>query len=199
MLVAASEDLEAAVASGAFRADLFFRLNEFTLRIPPLRSRKEDIIRLAKRFLDVTNCELDKKVKEFSAGAVDALLAYPWPGNVRQLRATIRRAVLLADEVVSEEHLDIAHPEAGIFPAGRFPVKVQEMAADLRTLKEIVAHSTEAVERAAILEALRRCQGNKAKAARLLQIDYKTMQLKFKKYRIGLIKDEGYENQEKHQ
>lgn len=198
VLVAASEDLEAAVATGVFRADLYFRLNEFTLRIPALRDRKEDIVHLANRFLDVTNCELDKRVKELSPGAVGALLSYPWPGNVRQLRATIRRAVLLADDVVTEEHLDIAHANIGIFPAGRFPVRVQEMAAELRSLRQIVAQSTEAVERAAIVEALRRCQGNKAKAARLLQVDYKTLQLKIKKYRIASAKGDSYENQEEH-
>jgi two-component system nitrogen regulation response regulator GlnG len=199
VLVAASEDLEAAVASGAFRADLYYRLNEFTLRIPALRDRKEDIIHLAKRFQFITNRELNKTVREFSPGAVEALLSYPWPGNVRQLRATVRRAVLLADDVVTEEHLDIAHAETGIFPAGRFPVKVQEMAADLLSLRSIVAQSTEVVERAALMEALRRCQGNKAKAARLLQIDYKTMQLKLKKYRMALRKGNSYENQEKHE
>ena len=107
VLAAGNQDLEAAVAAGRLRADLFYRLNEFTLRIPPLRQRKEDLLYLAKRFLDLTNQELKKTVHGFSEPAIRALLNHPWPGNVRQLRSTIRRAVLLAGEVVAEEHLDI--------------------------------------------------------------------------------------------
>ncbi len=107
VLAAGNQDLDAAVAAGRLRADLFYRLNEFTLRVPPLRQRKEDLLYLAKRFLDLTNQELKKTVAGFSEAAIRVLLNHPWPGNVRQLRSTIRRAVLLAGEVVTEEHLDI--------------------------------------------------------------------------------------------
>jgi two-component system nitrogen regulation response regulator GlnG len=104
LLAATNRDLETAV-SAAFRRDLFFRLNEFTIAIPPLRERKEDIIFLAKRFLDLTNHELQKGVRGFSEPAVERLLRYDWPGNVRELRSAISRAVLLADQVIDEDHL----------------------------------------------------------------------------------------------
>ena len=116
------------------REDLYFRLNEFTITIPPLRERKDDIPYLAKRFLDITNKELQKNVQRFSEYCLEALLSYNWPGNVRQLRSVIRRAVLLADDLITEKHLDIkrapvpglaftpkirGHPLARNCPSGR--------------------------------------------------------------------------------
>ncbi len=96
------------------REDLYFRLNEFAISIPPLRERKEDIPYLAKRFLDITNNELKKNVQGFSEYCLKALLSYNWPGNVRQLRSTIRRAVLLADDLITEKHLDIKRPRCRV-------------------------------------------------------------------------------------
>ena len=83
------------------------RLNTFTLWGPPLCERQEGILHLAKRFVDLTNPELRKNVKGFSQSAVDALLACDWLGNVRQLRSVIRRAVLLADDTITEQHMRI--------------------------------------------------------------------------------------------
>ncbi len=147
VLAAGNQDLEAAVAAGRFRADLFYRLNEFTLRIPPLRQRKEDILYLAKRFLDLTNQELKKAVLGFSEPAIQALLNYPWPGNVRQLRSTIRRAVLLAGEVVAEHHLDILQENSEALRRAASPARAPAASAAGLSLKEIVAQSTTAVER----------------------------------------------------
>ncbi len=80
----------------------------------PCRERKDDIPYLAKRFLDITNKELQKNVKGFSEYCLEALLSYNWPGNVRQLRSVIRRAVLLADDLITEKHLEIKRdPGAG--------------------------------------------------------------------------------------
>jgi len=179
LLVASNKDLKLAASSGSFRQDLFYRLNEFILTIPPLRERKEDIPYLAKRFLEITNMELSKNVKGFSGSAVEALLAYGWPGNVRELRSTIRRAVLLADDVITEEHLDIDET-ADLAPMP----KVKGMCWEGLPLKEIVRRSTIAVEREALLRVLNETRGNKAKAARLLQIDYKTIHSKVKGYGI---------------
>jgi two-component system nitrogen regulation response regulator GlnG len=195
VVVAASQDLHAAVIPGTFRVDLFYRLNEFTLRIPALRERKEDIIYLAKRFLDLTNTELNKTVKGFSEAAINALLGYPWPGNVRELRSTIRRAVLLADGMITETQLDIADPTDGIPPAVAIVTKMQTANNESPSLRDLVAKSVAAAEREAVVQALLRAAGNKAQAARLLQIDYKTMQSKVKKYRITLNKKQSYENQ----
>jgi two-component system nitrogen regulation response regulator GlnG len=185
VLAAGNEDLDAAVAAGRLRADLFYRLNEFTLRIPPLRQRKEDLLYLAKRFLDLTNQELKKAVAGFSEPAIQALLNYPWPGNVRQLRSTIRRAVLLAGDVVTEHHLDILQGNSEASQRMASPVKAQVASATELSLKAIVAQSRTVVEREVLLQTLRQTGGNKAKAARLLQVDYKTIQSKIKHYGIS--------------
>ncbi len=107
LLVASNQDLHDLTESGSFRQDLFYRLNEFAISVPPLRERKEDIPYLAKRFLDTANIELKKSVKGFSESALNVLFNYNWPGNVRQLRSTIRRATLLADDVITEKDLDL--------------------------------------------------------------------------------------------
>jgi DNA-binding NtrC family response regulator len=186
LIVATNRDLEELTTSGTFREDLFFRLNEFTIRIPPLRERKEDIPYLAKRFVDITNRELNKKVNGFSESALEALYECNWPGNVRQLRSTIRRAVLLADEVIGERHLDLHRVPV---PGLAFCPKVLGTPWMGLSLKEIVHSSTIAVEREILVEALKLTGGNKAKAARMLQIDYKTIHTKLKQ--LGISRNGG--------
>jgi two-component system nitrogen regulation response regulator GlnG len=180
LLAASNQDIEASVASGSFRHDIFFRLSEFTITIPPLRERKEDILYLAKRFLDSTTAELKKSVTALSTSAVEVLLAYNWPGNVRELRSTIRRAVLLADEVITEEHLDITMRMPPFHST--FIAKVNGRSWRDLSLKEIVRRCTTAIEREVLLDVLRETRGNKAKAARLLQVDYKTIHSKVRVY-----------------
>jgi DNA-binding NtrC family response regulator len=177
LIVATNKALQKASESGGFRHDLFFRLNEFPIQIPPLRNRKEDIPYLAKRFLDHTNVELNKMVKGFSDRAMEVLLLYDWPGNVRQLRTAIRRAVLMADDMVHKEHLDIRSGLKACLSTDDIEL---DDAWEGRSLKEIVQRKTLALERRVIEHALRRTGGNKAKAARLLHIDYKTMHTKIK-------------------
>jgi DNA-binding NtrC family response regulator len=181
LVVATNLDLQTLVNSGAFRRDLFFRLNEFTILIPPLRGRKDDIPYLAKLFLDATNQELKKKVKGFTESAVEALLRHDWPGNVRQLRSVIRRAVLLADEMITEELLQIKRVDE---PGLAFTPKVEGTPWNGMSLKEIVRCGTQSIEREVITQVLKLTGGNKAKAARILQIDYKTMHTKVRDYRI---------------
>jgi two-component system nitrogen regulation response regulator GlnG len=183
LLVATNQDLNKLAGSGSFRHDLFFRLNEFTIKIPPLRDRKEDIPYLSQRFLDITNKELNKNVKNFSKSALEGLLMYGWPGNVRQLRATIRRAVLLADETITEEHLDI---EKSATSASALVAGVHEVRCEGLSLREVVRRTTSMVERKIIIEVLNHTGGNKAKAARELQIDYKTMHTKMKQLGISV-------------
>ena len=113
ILTASNQDFRIAIDKGKFREDLFYRLNEFAITIPPLRERNEDIVYLANRFLDQTNKELNKIARGFSESAINALLAYRWPGNVRQLRSTIRRAVLLTDDRITTDQLDIVHAANG--------------------------------------------------------------------------------------
>lgn len=186
LLVASNKDLESALGSGSFRRDLFYRLNEFTIKIPPLRERTEDIPYLAKMFLETTNTDLGKNVKGFSESAMKSLLAYRWPGNVRQLRSTIRRAVLLAEDIVTENHLDMH----GV-PGPGLPVAPQIEGVpwgDL-SLKEIVRRNNIALERGVLTKVLQYTGGNKAKAARILNIDYKTIHTKIKQ--LGISMDGG--------
>jgi DNA-binding NtrC family response regulator len=189
LLVASNQDLHELILSGAFRRDLFYRLSEFSIAVPPLRERKEDIPYLAKRFLDTANLELKKNVKGFSESAINVLFSYNWPGNVRQLRSTIRRATLLADETVAEKHLDLKRVPV---PGLAFTPKVEGTPWKGLSLKAIVEQSVTAVEREVLTEVLRQVGGNKAKAARLLQIDYKTVHLKLKK--LGIFKDVNGDN-----
>ena len=104
VLAATNESLEALVAAGRFRRDLYHRLNEFAIAVPSLRERKEDLIYLAQRFLKST-CEELHKVVEIDSAALDDLRRHSWPGNVRELRNVIRRAVLLAETSIGREHL----------------------------------------------------------------------------------------------
>jgi two-component system nitrogen regulation response regulator GlnG len=182
LLVSSNRRMEDAVDDGGFRQDLLFRLNDFAISIPPLRERKEDIPYLANRFLEATNIELGKQVEGFSEGALESLMTYPWPGNVRQLRSVIRRGVLLADGIISEHHLNLKN---GCRPGpAADSCTILENGRHL-SLKEIVQRNTLALERTVLSRTLHQTGGNKAEAARLLQIDYKTMHTKIKKLGIS--------------
>ena len=186
LIVATNQDLQEMAACGTFRKDLYYRLSEFTIRIPALRERKEDIPYLAKRFLDLANIELKKLITGFSDKAVETLMSYNWPGNVRQLRSVIRRAALVASETINETDLSIKRASvAGM----AFSPKVQGTPWKNASLSEIVQQSVQAVEKEVITKVLNFTSGNKAKAARLLQVDYKTMHTKVKKF--GILQNGG--------
>jgi DNA-binding NtrC family response regulator len=162
-------------------------LSEFTILIPALRERKEDILHLSNRFVRATNAELNKEVKGFSDSALQILLEHRWPGNVRQLRAAVRRAVLQAENLIQPEHLvlDGLNPtvEAKISPA-------QDSQWDGLSLREIMRRSSVDLERRVLEWAIRKTKGNKAEAARLLHIDYKTIHSKVKQYGIRFYPEE---------
>ena len=191
VLVASNQSLHDLSAAHGFREDLYYRLSEFTIQIPPLRERKEDIPYLAKRFLDNANVELKKYVKGFSESALNALFRYNWPGNVRQLRSTIRRAALLADDMIEEKHWDLVRAPV---PGMAFTPKVEGEPWKGLSLREIVQQSTTAVEREVLVHVLKVTGGNKAKAARLLKIDYKTIHEKVKK--LGILTGKKDDDQE---
>ena len=182
LLVSSNRRMEDAVEDGAFRQDLLFRLNDFAITIPPLRERREDIPYLTNRFLEATNIELGKQVEGYSEGVLEALMTYSWPGNVRQLRSVIRRAVLLADGIISEQHLNLVN---GCRPGLAAPACSMLENGRHLSLKEIVQRNTLALERTVLSRTLHQTGGNKAEAARLLQIDYKTMHTKIKKLGIS--------------
>jgi len=192
VLVASHQSLQDLSTAQAFREDLYYRLSEFTIQVPPLRERKEDIPYLAKKFLDSANVELKKYVKGFSESALNTLFHYNWPGNVRQLRSTIRRAALLADDVIEERHWDLVRAPV---PGMAFTPKVEGEPWKGLSLREIVNQSTTAVEREVLVHVLKVTGGNKAKAARLLKIDYKTIHEKVKK--LGLLTGKNGDDEKK--
>ena len=180
VVAASNDDLQALVDQGSFRRDLYFRLNEFVIRVPPLRQRREDIPYLAKHFLDITNIELSKQVKGIARCALESMLAYDWPGNVRQLRSVIRRGVLLAEDSVTAQHLALNRP-----PVMPPPIELADEAdQESGSLREIVKRHTASIERGIIARTLRQMGGNKTQTARLLQIDFKTLHSKLKEYGI---------------
>jgi two-component system nitrogen regulation response regulator GlnG len=182
VVAATNQDLETLVAQGHFRQDLYHRLHEFGIRLPPLRERRDDMLFLVKRFIDLTCEELRKEVPGITGAAVELLLAHKWPGNVRELRNVIRRAVLLAEGPIDTEHLGL----------GGAASEVRSLAREIEVngsvpFKELVRRSVMHAEREILHRVLKQTRGNKAKAARLLQIDYKTIRTKAKQY--GLLKN----------
>jgi DNA-binding NtrC family response regulator len=179
LVAATNRDLEREVAESRFREDLYYRLKVVTLRIPPLRERPGDIQQLAEHFLALFCQEHGKAQKRLGAGALDLLLRYPWPGNVRQLRNVIESAVVFSQgEEVTPADLPVEVRESTTMIAAS-GAPVQTAGAELRTMADI--------ERQAILETLDRTAGHRAKAADLLGIGLRTLQRKLKEY-----KDEGY-------
>ena len=191
VLAASNQNLEKLSEDNLFRSDLYFRLNDFTISVPALRQRSEDMLYLAKRFMDFTNIELSKSVKSLSLPAVEAMLAYNWPGNVRQLQSVIRRAVLLAENIITEEHLSLGKKDEPAAANGLTESSFHNLA-QLKgmPLREILRRITTQLEREVIAQTLQRTGGNKAEAARLLHVDYKTLHTKVKEYAIQIIHTE---------
>lgn len=183
LITATNSDLKQAIARGAFREDLYYRLNEFPLRLPPLRERGDDILMLANYFLNRFNTEFNKQVRELTPAARACLFEYAWPGNIRELQAALKRAVILAADCIRPEHLP---PEIGACaaskPAGFI---VHAPGNEIRPIKEVSREVVAQVERELILRALEQTHGNKIKTARWLGIDYKTLFNKLKQYGIG--------------
>jgi two-component system nitrogen regulation response regulator GlnG len=182
VIAACNVPLEDEVLAGRFRQDLFYRLDEFRITLPPLRARRGDILVLARRFLDEASVEMKRHVRGFTVEAEAWLLQHAWPGNVRELRNVVRRAVLLAQDLVAPEHLETT-PGATAGPAAAEPAPA---GAPASTLKEARARGAAEAERQAIRGALTAARGNKSEAARLLKTDFKTLHLKMRQYGIVL-------------
>ncbi|MCS3008833.1 sigma-54 dependent transcriptional regulator [Bacteroides thetaiotaomicron] len=164
LVAATNEDLKRAITEGRFREDLFHRLNEFPLYVPLLAECPEDIIPLAEFMLDIANRELGKDVKGFDRETQKRLKAYPWPGNIRELKGAVKRAALLAkDDWITSKDVDL-------------PDKPKQ--ADGYALND------ERTERTTILKALEATGNDRKAAAKLLGISRSTLYLKLKKYRL---------------
>lgn len=169
LVAATNEDLEAAIARGSFRADLYHRINSFTLRMPCLRQMRSDIPLFADFFLDQANRELDKRIVGFDAAAAAALVACDWPGNLRQLKNAVMSATLLA----AGEYVTICD-----LPAEVTGGPAEEPAAASLSLRD------PASEEEQIRRAIAAAGGNKSQAAKLLGIDRKTLYNKLHLYGI---------------
>ncbi len=171
IITATNENLEKAIAEGRFREDLYHRLNEFMIEVPPLRNCISDVKLYADHFREEANKELDRQVVSISAEACIRLENYSWPGNLRELRNVIRRSVLFSNgETITLESLPV----------------LTEKKTDSEKKTEISLLREPDQEKEMIMEALERVNGNKTRAARLLQIDRKTLYNKIHLYGIGL-------------
>lgn len=166
LISATNENLRLAIEKGEFREDLYHRINEFTIRIPGLKERKEDLLLFANHFLDLANSELNKDIIGFDPETIQLFQSYPWPGNLRQMKNVVKYATLLATgryitrRELPEELTESPQPAASI------------------SLKN------EAHERDLIQKALAESGYNKTKAAQLLGIDRKTLYNKLKIYQL---------------
>lgn len=176
VIAATNKDLEQAVAEGKFREDLYYRLNVFPVRIPPLRERAEDIPLLTDFFISKYSAEMKRPVKGISKDALAALMNYGWKGNVRELENTIERAVILCDgSAITCEHISLA------------PVVFKNHGEQLPmdgTLGETTKEALKQAESQRIRKALQDTKGNKTKAAEMLDVSYKTLLTKIKDYGI---------------
>ena len=168
VIAATNEDLKKAVENGDFREDLYHRLNEFSIQVPALRKRKDDLMLFADHFLEKANEELERDVVGFSDEALELLYSYSWPGNLREMQNTIKRSVLLAT--------------GKIIDVDALPMQMQTETKE----EESYSLFKNKNEQELILDALEQANGNKSKAARILSIDRKTLYNKLKQYDIKL-------------
>ncbi len=168
---ATNRDLEQEIARGKFRRDLYYRLNGVTLRVPPLRERKREIEPLARSFAERVSAEMGRPVPSLSASALDLLRSYSWPGNIRELKNAVERAVLLAeDDTIDPVHLPIEKLLTS------WPKDQEETLAEL--------DDEARADRARIVEALEQCAGNQTRASEILGISRQTLSKRLALYDI---------------
>jgi DNA-binding NtrC family response regulator len=179
LLTATNADLGEDMRSGRFRVDLYHRIAEFTLRLAPLRERTSDILHFAQRFLTEANIEMGRHVQGLQEAASLLLQRHPWPGNLRELRNVIRRAVLVcSDALIGPEHLGLIDGSV-LATTGQCPQTESQL-----PLAERIQQATDALEAEILRTTLLQSAGNKAAAARALQIDYTTLHRKLKRHGI---------------
>jgi len=177
MIAATNKDMELAIANGTFREDLYYRLNVFTIFVPPLRDRKADLLLLADHFLEKFSREHGKSIKRISTPAIDMLVSYHWPGNVREMENALERAVLMCEgQVIHAHHL---------------PPSLQTAEASGTVTRVSLADAVIAYEKDLIQDALKTTRGNRAKAARLLDATERILNYKIKKYSVDVRRFKG--------
>ena len=170
LITATNKNLEEAITQSKFREDLFYRLNVFTIFLPPLRERKSDILLLAEHFLEKYEQEYAKKIKRISTPAIDMLTSYHFPGNVRELENAVERAVLVCDSNVIHGH--------------HLPPTLQTAEVSGTVTSVSLISAVEAFERDLVVDTLKSTRGNVAKAARMLDSTERILGYKIKKYAI---------------
>ena len=196
IIVASNERLSESAKKGKFREDLYHRFNEFSIEVPPLRNRREDIMLFAEVFLEKTNGELNKSVKGFSEEVTRIFNQYSWPGNLRELNNVVKRSTLLTlgEEVqVSSLPFEITHYDQLNFePETPTSAEIKPTASVIteNPPKKVLPLNDQGMKHASIdaefeliVEALKKCNYNKSKAAQLLNIDRKTLYNKMKQYK----------------
>ncbi|HEX4076038.1 MAG TPA: sigma 54-interacting transcriptional regulator [Candidatus Acidoferrales bacterium] len=170
LIVATNKNLEKAISAGAFREDLYYRLNVFAIFVPPLRERKSDVLLLADHFLEEYSNQHGKNIKRISTPAIDMLMSYHWPGNIRELENAVERAVLVCDgNVIHGHHL---------------PPTLQTAEASGTVTNVSFKEAVEAYEKDLIQDTLKTTRGNRAKAANLLKTTDRVISYKVKKLKI---------------
>ena len=170
LVAATNKDLEAAMLSGTFREDLYYRLNVFEVFVPPLRERRPDIPLLADHFVERFAAEHGRSVRRISTTAIDMLMSYHWPGNVRELENCIERAALVCD--------------GGVLHAHHLPPTLQTAEVSGTLPRQSLSTAVESYEKDLLLDSLKISRGNRAKAARLLQTTERILSYKLKSYDI---------------
>ena len=170
LITATNKNLEEAIVTGKFREDLYYRLNVFSIFLPPLRQRRSDILLLAEHFLEKYETEHGKRIRRISTPAIDMLMSYHFPGNVRELENAIERAVLVCDTNVIHSH--------------HLPPTLQTAEASGTESRLTLSSAVAAFERDLIVDTLKSTGGNIAKAARQLESTERILGYKIKKYEI---------------
>jgi len=182
VVAATNRQLKQRVAERQFREDLYFRLSVFPIQIPPLRERVDDVLILARHFVEKFSRDLNKKALTLAPGAIDELLVYQWPGNVRELQNCIERAVILTEgDAIHARHLNLSSRQVAPPPVAS-PWDQIDLSG---TIPDALRRVTEEVERRKIAQALLDCNGNKAHVADALHIGYKMLLQKMKTYGIA--------------
>jgi DNA-binding NtrC family response regulator len=183
LITATNKDLEGMVAEGTFREDLYYRINIFPIEIPPLRERRDDIPALAFHFLNQFSKEMDRKITEFSPGAMNLLMNHDWPGNVRELENVVHRAVILtSDDIIRQAHLVDILDMQPLMGMG-----VPRTSEELKHIKKLARQkSVENVEKLFILGALKRNEWSVTASAEETGMQRSNFQALMKKYDIRL-------------